>query len=263
MSTPQEQAAAQLTDETASALVTAKIALTLAADAAQDVDAGLRRAEDEIGELAGQANRMYDSDVPDRQMMYAQEAAGEIGRRIGRGHEGLDEVRRQLGRASGALEAGRRSLGELEQVPGQQGEATTRLRRRLDSLSEVVEAAGRGTDRAGERLAETSRDLDRLRQSPERVQDREEAADAIRRAGRNVDEGVMDVRGGLRGLQQGLEDAGSEATTAARESVELATAARAGLNPTPASAQRVSQGAAEQDLRHRSAGPTQGADRDR
>lgn len=44
-------------------------------------------------------------------------------------------------------------------------------------------------------------------------------------------------------------------------STELAVAVRAGLNPTPASAQRIPDGAVEQDLRHRPTGPGRDADR--
>lgn len=48
-----------------------------------------------------------------------------------------------------------------------------------------------------------------------------------------------------------------------QKTIELAEAMRAGLNPTPASAQRVAGGAVEQGLRHRPAGATRDADRDR
>lgn len=48
-----------------------------------------------------------------------------------------------------------------------------------------------------------------------------------------------------------------------RESIELAEAVRVGLNPTPASAQRVAGSAAEQNLRHRATSTARDADRDR
>ncbi|GAA1598106.1 hypothetical protein GCM10009789_60070 [Kribbella sancticallisti] len=264
MSVETEQAAAvELTDRTANALVAARTALSFAAEAADDVDNVLRRTEDEISELSAQANRMYDSELPERQMAIAQEAAYGIRQRINRGHEGLEDVRGELRKASVALNAGLQTLDELEQLPGQRGEATMLLRGRLDSLAEVIQDAGRGTDRAGERLEETSVDLNRLRNQPDRVHDREEAADAIRRASRGVDEGVMDVRGGLRGLRSGLEDAEPTANAAAQESVDLAMAARAAMNPTPRSAQRVQTDGAERDLRQRTSGPAQDSDRGR
>ncbi|WP_328993452.1 hypothetical protein OG394_03910 [Kribbella sp. NBC_01245] len=51
------------------------------------------------------------------------------------------------------------------------------------------------------------------------------------------------------------------ARQATRESTELAAAMRAGLNPTPASAQRISDGAGDQNLRHRPTGAGRDADR--
>lgn len=48
-----------------------------------------------------------------------------------------------------------------------------------------------------------------------------------------------------------------------REGIELAEAVRVGLNPTPASAQRVAGSAAEQNLRHRATSTARDADRDR
>jgi chromosome segregation ATPase len=258
-----EQVVAQLTDQAARALMAARGSLQEAHEIAGNVDSVLRRSEDNIAELANEGRRLPDAEFPDRRMAYAQDAAAQIRTQIGRGQGGLEEIRGQLKKAGAALADGRDALEKLVKVPDQAGEATNQLSARLDALEAAVEAAGKGIGRAEERLESTGLSLRRLRDQPERVRDREEAAEAIKKAGLTVNEGVEDARGGLKGLRQGLEEAGSQADAAARESAALAIAAHAAMNPTPPSAQRVSSGDVEQALRHRTTGPAQGADQER
>jgi chromosome segregation ATPase len=257
MSTQNEQAAL-LAEQAANALAAARTSLGLAADVTDEVDNVLRRSENDIYELPAQARLVRDNEDPQRHLRIAQGAAEEIEQRLRNGQAGLVEVRDHLDQGARALDAGRQILTELEQLPGQQGEATDRLRSRLDGLGRAVRDAGEGVEAAGRRLADARLNIEPLIYQSRQIDDPHRTAAVIGDAGANVQNDVMVVQRRLAGLREDFEAARPNATAAAQQSAELAMAARAAMNPTPASAQRGSAGSSEMDLRRRSAGPAQG-----
>jgi hypothetical protein len=262
MSTPNEQAAL-LAEQAANALAAARTSLGFAAEATDEVDSVLRRSENDVYELATQAELVRKTDDPQRHLRNAQGAANDIDWRIGNGQTGLAEVREHLDQGARALNAGRQFLTELEQLPGQRGEATNLLRSRLDGLGGAVREAGEGVEDAGRRLAAARRNIEPLIYQSRHIDDPGRTAAVIGDAGANVQHDMRVVQGGLAGLREGFEVAQPNATAAAQQSADLARAAKAAMNPTPTSAQRDSTAFSETDLRRRNAGRAQGADLDR
>jgi hypothetical protein len=262
MSTPNEQAAL-LAEQAANALAAARTSLSIAADITDEVDSALGRSENDISELPTQAKLVRDADEPGPYLRNAQGAADAIDRRIRDGQAGLAEVRDHVDQGARALNAGRQFLTELEQLPGQRGEATKLLRSRLDSLGGAVQKAGEGVEDAGRRLAAARRNIEPLIYQSRHIDDPGRTAAVIGDAGANVKNDMRVVQGGLAGLREGLEAARPNATAAAQQSADLARAASAAMNPTPTSAQRGSAASSELDLRRRNAGPAQGGHLDR
>jgi chromosome segregation ATPase len=262
MSTRNEQAAL-LAEQAANALAAARTSLSIAADVTDEVDSVLRRSENDIYELPTQARLVRDTDDPQRHLRNAQGAAEDIERRLRNGQAGLVDVRDHLDQGARALDAGRQILTELEQLPGQQGEATDRLRSRLDGLGRAVRDAGEGVEEAGKRLAAARSNIEPLIYQSTRIDDPHRTAAVIGDAGANVQNDVMAVQRRLAGLRQGFDAARPEATAAAQQSADLAMAARAAMNPTPASAQRRSAGSSEMDPRRRNAEQALGPDHER
>jgi hypothetical protein len=262
MSTQNEQAAL-LAEQAANALAAARTSLIFAAEATDNVDSILRRTENDIYELPTQARLVRDTDEPQRHLRNAQGAADEIERRIRNGQAGLVDVRDHLDQGDRALNAGRQILTELEQLPGQQGEATDRLRSRLDGLGRAVRDAGEGVEEAGKRLAAARRNIEPLIYQSSHIDDPRRTAAVINEAGVSVENDVMAVHRRLAGLRDDFDAARPNATAAAQQSAELAMAARAAMNPTPASVKSGPAGSSEMDLRRRKAEPAQGPDRER
>jgi chromosome segregation ATPase len=151
MSTQNEQAAL-LAEQAAHALAAARKSFINAADVADDVDSDLRRCENEIYELPNQAMlALRNTDKSERHLRIANEAADGIELRVRHGQAGLLKVRDHLDDGSRALDAGRQILTELEQLPGQQSDATDHLRSRLDRLGHAVRDAEKGVEQAGAR----------------------------------------------------------------------------------------------------------------
>ena len=263
MSTPNEQAAL-LAEQAAHALAAARKSFINAADVADDVDSDLRRCENEIYELPNQAMlALRNTDKSERHLRIANEAADSIELRVRHGQAGLLKVRDHLDDGSRALDAGRQILTELEQLPGQQSDATDHLRSRLDRLGHAVRDAEKGVEQAGTRLAAARRSIEPVIYGPSSIDDPRRTAAVIGDAGANARSDVMAVQGRLAGLREDFDAARPNATAAARESAELAMATRAAMNPTPPSAQRGSTGSSQLDLRRRAAGPAQGRNLER
>jgi chromosome segregation ATPase len=257
MSTQNEQAAL-LAEQAANALAAARTSLSIAADVTDEVDSVLRRSENDIYELPTQARLVRDTDDPQRHLRNAQGAAEEIERRLRNGQAGLVDVRDHLDQGARALDAGRQILTELEQLPGQQGEATDRLRSRLDGLGRAVRDAGEGVEQAGKRLAAARRNIEPLIYQTSRIDDPHRTAAVIGDAGANVQNDVMAVQRRLAGLREDFDTARPNTAAAAQQGAELAMVVRAATNPATASPQRGSTGSSEMDLRRRNAGPAQG-----
>jgi hypothetical protein len=254
MSTPNEQAAL-LAEQAASALAAARRSLGLAADVTDEVDKVLKRSENGIDELPDHARLMRETNNPQWSLLNANRAAEVIEQRLRVGQSGIADVRDHLDQGARALDAGRQFLTELEQLPGQQGKELDRLRFRLDGLGRAVRDAGEGVDEAGKRIAAARRNIEPLIYPPNHIDDRHRTAAMIGNTGANVQNDVMAVRSRLAGLREDFDLTQPNATVAAWQSAELATAARAAMNPTPASAQRSSAGSSEIDPWRRNEGP--------
>jgi hypothetical protein len=254
LSTQKEQAA-QLAEQAANALAEARRSLGVAADVTDEVDKVLRRSENGIDELPAHARLMRETEDPQLRLRNAYRAAEVIEQRLRDGQAGLGDVREHLDQGARALDAGRQILTELERLPGQQGEATDHLRSRLDGLGRAVRDAGEGVEEAGKRLAAARRNIEPLIYAPGHIDDPHRTATVIGDTGANVQNDVMAVRRRLAGLREDFDAAGPNATAAARQSADLAVAARAAMNPTPASAQRGAAGSSEMDPWRRDSGP--------
>jgi hypothetical protein len=234
---------AALTEEAAAALVEARRSLIVAADVADEVGALLGRSEADILDLAGEARRMEVADEPGPHLRNAQRLADDIERRIRTGRSGLEELGDHLDQGARALHVGRQVLVELEQVHGRRGAAIESQRLRLEGLGQAVQEATKGADEAGRRLAAAQRTIEPLLYSSSHVDDRRGTAATIAGVGTEVRNDVMAVQQRLADLQENLGRSGPTADVAAQQGVDLALAARAATNPTPASDQRRTGGA--------------------
>lgn len=248
----QQERAALLADSTVNALTAARTSLGFAAETADDVDQFLRRSENDILELGGQVNRIrYAGDEPQqteedvadevhRQFRSAQELAGDVDRRLQAGTGGLRDAQGHLEQSARAIAAGRQFVGELEQLPGQQNERTGQLRERLANLDRAVQEAMEGVDRTGSRLTAARRNLEPVLEGRPYTDDPARTAAVVNEATSGVDQDVLTARNSIRTLREDFDTTKPDVTAAARDSDELATAIRAGTNPTPRAQQTAS-----------------------
>jgi hypothetical protein len=246
--------AAYLAELTANAMAAARSRLSQAAAAAEAVDKALHKGEADIAELPGRANQVRYAEEPQPHLRNAQGIADNLDDWLRRRASELDEARDHVDVGARAIMTGRQSLGELEELPGQRTEATEQLRQRLDGLDRAVRTAGEGIDRTTQLLRQARTSVEPLLYAAGSVNDRDRTAAMITDVGSDLDSKVGKARGELRTLSEDLDGAQPNANVAAWQSEELATALRAGMNPTPQSAQRTSDASSEQD-RHRADAP--------
>lgn len=261
-----------LADSTVNALTAARTSLGFAAETADEVDRHLRRSEDDILELGGQVNRIrYAGDEPQRtgedvavevhrQFGSAQELAGDIDRRLRAGTSGLRDAQDHLEQSARAIAAGRQFVGELEQLPGQQNERTAQLRERLANLDRAVHGAMDGVERTGSRLTAARRNLEPVLEGRAYTDDPARTAAIVNEASSTVDRDVLNARNSIRTLREDFDTTRPDVAAAARDSDELATAIRAGTNPTPRAQQTASASQPEDPRRGWSEGRDLGHD---
>jgi hypothetical protein len=271
----QREHAAMLAESTVNALTAARTSLGFAAESADEADQVLRRGENDLAELSGQVNRIrYAGDEPQRtpedvatevhrHFRNAQELASDVDRRLQAGAGGLREARDHLEQSARAIAAGRQFVDELEQIPGRQGPRTEQLRDRLANLDRAVHGAMAGVDRTGWRLAAAHRNIEPLLEGHGYTGDPARTAAMVSEAATGADQDVMHARSGIRTLREDFDTARPDAHIAARDSDELATAIRAGTNPTPRAQQTAPRPAGEDPRRAWSEGRDLGSDLNR
>ncbi|MFI5730216.1 hypothetical protein ACIA49_08865 [Kribbella sp. NPDC051587] len=253
MSTPaQEQQRAQeraawLAETAANALSAARSSLGRAADVTRDVDNFLRRSEQEVFELPGQANRIAVESEPRPWVRNVQQLADQADQRVRYGQQGINEVRDRLSDGARALKAGRDALTELSELPVEHDQAAmSRLSSRIDALDRAVVDFGEGIDNADRRLVATRETLDPLINSSANVQDRDATAAGITNAAQTADSQLMHTRAGLNTLNQAFDNTQADSHHAAAESADLARAFHAAANPTPRTDQQTQPAAADE-----------------
>jgi predicted nucleic acid-binding Zn-ribbon protein len=268
----QQERAAMLADSTVNALTAARTSLGFAAETADEVDQVLRRSENDIVELGAQVNRIrYAGDEPQRtaedvavevrrQFGNAQELAGDVDRRLRAGASGLQNTQDHLEQSARAIAAGRQFVGELEQLPGQQNARVAQLRDRLANLDRAVHGAMEGVDRTGAQLTAARRNLEPVLEGRAYTDDPARTAAVVNEAGSTVDQDVLNARNSIRGLREDFDTTRPDVNAAARDSDELATAIRAGTNPTPRPQQTASAAQPEDPRRAWSEGRDLGHD---
>jgi len=268
MSTPADERAAliaehaaNLADQTAYALIAVRTTLNYAADAADQVDTMLRRAENEIDELSSRASLVRTAETAEEaepHLRLARDAANDLTDDLQRVQRGVDEVREHLEAGGRAIADGRSFLDELDSLPGQRSEANDQLRDRLAYLDRAVHGAMAGVDRTNWRLNQGQQNLEPLLNVPGTVHDQDRSAAVVQEVGADTGEAIGDARGGVRLLREDLDRTRPDAWSIAQDSVELAHAVRAGTNPTPPSAQQAPAASSEQDHRDRTGGQSRG-----
>jgi predicted nucleic acid-binding Zn-ribbon protein len=268
----QQERAAMLADSTVNALTAARTSLGFAAETADEVDQVLRRSENDIVELGAQVNRIrYAGDEPQRtaedvavevrrQFGNAQELAGDVDRRLRAGASGLQNTQDHLEQSARAIAAGRQFVGELEQLPGQQNARVAQLRDRLANLDRAVHGAMEGVDRTGAQLTAARRNLEPVLEGRAYTDDPARTAAVVNEASSTVDQDVLNARNSIRGLREDFDTTRPDVNAAARDSDELATAIRAGTNPTPRPQQTASAAQPEDPRRAWSEGRDLGHD---
>lgn len=272
MQAQQQERAALLADSTVNALTAARTSFGFAAETVDEVDRYLHRSENDILELGGQVNRIrYAGDEPQRtgedvavevhrQFGSAQELAGDIDRRLRAGTSGLRDAQDHLEQSARAIAAARQFVGELEQLPGQQNERTAQLRERLANLDRAVHGAMDGVERTGSRLTAARRNLEPVLEGRAYTDDPARTAAVVNEASSTVDRDVLNARNSIRTLREDFDTTRPDVTAAARDSDELATAIRAGTNPTPRAQQTASASQPEDPRRAWSEGRDLGHD---
>jgi len=234
-----QERAAWLAETAANALHSARASLGHAADVTRDVDAYLRRSEQEVFELPVQAHQVQFAEQAQPFQRNAQYLAAEADDRLRAGRRGIDEVRDRIGDGARALKAGRDALTELSQLPVQHDHAAmSRLSHQLDSLDRAVGNFSESIDSADRRLVAAREALDPLINSSMYVDDRQSAAARITTAAHGADTQLMQTRIGLNSLNEAFDDSRGDSYQAAAESADLARAFQAAANPTPRAAQQ-------------------------
>jgi chromosome segregation ATPase len=267
MSTDQERAAA-LKEQTAAALVAARTAMVSAVEASGDIDSVLEARLDEVKGLSRSAEQARDFEQAGRlaktpaafesatddlrgALRGAARTADEFDARIRTNLGQIADIGDDLQRSSRALGDGKAFLDQLEQMPGQQDESTNALRQRLGSMERALGTATADVRGAESQLKSARQTAQRLMASSMSVDTSGQTSIAIDDTRAKLGSDLKAARNGLSGANQSLGDARPDAEQVARQSADLANAARAGLNPTPTSAQRTPSGSSESGLRHR------------
>ncbi|MEU4393150.1 hypothetical protein [Kribbella sp. NPDC023855] len=263
-----EEQVAWLTDQIANSLTKAQVTMKAVADSTHEFDRVMGRRLEDVRTLPDTASRVRraegegrvarngdERDQADRVVRggfrSAQETAGQLAGRLGDAQRELGELREDIERSSKMLAGGTKALDELESLPGRKTPETENLRSRLENFRRGVDAAATNLDQAMGRLQTARRTATEFEVRPMAIDDSGRVSGAIEATSSDLKTEVKAARAGLEGLTRQVDNDQPNAHKAAAQSVELANAARAGLNPTQPSAQRATAGKAEQDLRHR------------
>jgi len=249
--TPEEnrQRAALAADTAVNALSAARNSLSFAADTAVEVDKALFRSEQEIDALRSYASHVRERrDEPWRSVRSALESGQDVEERLRQAQRGLGEVRDHLEQSARAIAAGREFLDDIERVPGYRSEATDQLRNRLAGLDRAVHGSIAGVERTGWRLTAAQQNLKPVLEVSLSEEQRERTAATIDEVSAGVTRDVAHARGGIEVLGDNFADDRADAWNVGKDTSDLATAIRAGTNPTPQSAQ-TAPGALSEDPR--------------
>ncbi|WP_433021055.1 hypothetical protein [Kribbella sp. CA-294648] len=263
-----EEQVVRLTDQIANSLTKAHSTMKAVADATHEFDRVMGRPLEDVRALPQLAKNVRKAEAGGRVARNgterddaddlvrggsrsAQVTAGQLVGQLGGAQRELDKLRQEIERSSKLLEGGAKALDELERLPGRKTPETENLRSRLDNFRRGVDAAGTGLGQAIGRLETARRTAAAFEVRPMAIDDSGRVSGAIETTASDLKTEVKAARAGLDSLTKQVDQDQPNAHQAAARSVELANAARAGLNPTQPSAQRATAGNAEQDLRHR------------
>ena len=269
----------------ADAMVAARNKIGIAADTAEEIDRMFRQAEDAGERLPRQADEIRTiADYQGLPFDTAQEEQADLERRRGNAEEFLGkaqtqasnvdmhlefaqnripQLREELGAADIPIKDARAFLDELDNLPpdpetpaGAQsapsaglsadGEplTTATLRDRLTKLETAVETAKAGVNTTETRLGAARINAQRLSGASVSSADIAASAELVEQVSGKLTADVSALRGDVGSTYT----AGTEASQTAAKADELATAMRAGLNPTPLS-QQTTPGTAGNDPR--------------
>ncbi|WP_328321683.1 hypothetical protein OHA70_25050 [Kribbella sp. NBC_00382] len=282
------QQAANLTDQTASALVAARSAMMAARDATADFDRLLEARLEEAGNLGVPAQRARESEYAGRladspgardnatdDIRRALYSAGltsdQLNGRLQRDIGQLEQIGDDLDRSSRALTHGKSSLDDLEQLPVERDEQTGEptpeaaeqlrqtsiLRQRVSTMENSIGTASTGVKNAETQLKAARETARRLVHAPPSVGTDGRISNAIEQTREELGSNLRSARQRLDGANQDLTAGRPAATEAAQRSIDLANATRAGLNPTPPSHDGPPGGPSGSDLSRRLNGPSQ------
>jgi hypothetical protein len=296
MSVEDRQRAANLTDQTAAALIASRSAMMSAMHATADFDRLLDARLDEAASLSTsadraregeQAARLADSpgvrenatDDVRRALYSAGLTSDQLDGRLQRDLGQLEQIGDDLERSSRTLGHAKSFLDELEQVPVERDEQTGEptpeaaeqlkqtaiLRQRVSSMENSLGAATEGVKGAETQLRTARETARNLAQYPPGIAADGRISNAIDDTRAEVSGNLRSARRGLDGANQDLTAARPDAEEAAARGADLANATRAGLNPTQPSNQRPPAAAAAaaavavagSDLHRRLNAPTQ------
>lgn len=257
-----------LTDRVAQAMHMARQRLDMVAESLQDKNYGrlLDNRLEDIDQLRGVGSRVRDAefeaeaqgrlaqrtqdpgdvarwqDADDqvrRSFNSAAQDAGDLGSRIGRAQNELEEFHDELGRSSAFLDQALRDIDTLEQFPEYGAEAADELRTRVTHLKDLTTQTDTGLKAAYDQLGNARTTAYQLEQTSLQVGDGAHSA-AIQDASTSLTVDMNRTRDGLTNVREGIDarmynvnEMAQYGADEANRTAELANAMRAGTNPTP------------------------------
>lgn len=231
MSTESERAA-QLADEAATAIHTARRALGKASSLAGEAGEVLGRAWAGAAELRGTAEQVRTARQPRRSVLDAQDSAGFVHQKARFGEEIIAEVRGQLEIARDQLRTGRRALDALSRIPGPEADQVDDLRGRVDKLEDAVHFTGQRVTEVAGKLATARGNVEPMVVQARELDDVEVSSSTVGSTGTSADRNLKAAREGMADLQREFARTDPVASDAERDTIELANTMRAALNPT-------------------------------
>ncbi|WP_132146879.1 hypothetical protein [Kribbella antiqua] len=257
----------ELTTETFTQLAVARTHLTMAADAAYELEDELAKVDEGIVGLTGLAGQIRSDETRRRDLPNVPEFARGVQVHFGDVRDKIDVIHEHLTQGALTIASARVYVDELEKLPGgKEGPAVAaaqQLRRQLDLFEEAINTATQRLQQTTKRFTNADTHLVPVLQLPVRVDDRSATATLIDDASAAMNLEVAAVSGGVDDLGAGFDEASQSAYHAAKDASALGRAVRAGLNPPDPAGRRTRAAASGEDQRRRADGRTQGSSRDR
>ncbi|TDO43199.1 hypothetical protein EV643_119132 [Kribbella sp. VKM Ac-2527] len=259
----QAQRAENLTEDAITALTKARTAIMSAAEGTVGVDKQLERREDEIAYLSTKADDIRESANAEEMGPHFRNAiieADTLRADLQKVSGAIEELVDELHKGRTAVRVGSTALDELGKMPelsaDHQAEAG-RLRKTLTGFGEAMQQAGESLTMAQDRVEAARGKLKTLQDASLDTEDKGQAADTVKDAHTGVNADATAVRENLQELGRGFDESEPEVDKAIKESIELANAVRAGLNPERPGDRTLPPGSTDQGAQTRGSGPGQ------